>query len=471
MLFPTIEFALFFAVVYIAWWALEGHELPRKLVLLAASWFFYAVAAGPGFLLLLGVMTLLPWRLGKLVAGEPLPARRRFFVLLHVGTALFALSWFKDYDFLRESLDATLGWISPVISPPALEILLPIGISFIAFQGITYTVDIHRGLAVPAPLIDVALFTAFFPNLLSGPIARAGRMLPQFAGAGPRRVLTPYLAVGLFLTGLLKKLILSTYLQTHAVDPFFADPSLYTAPAAGMAILAYAIQIYCDFSGYSDMAIACALLLGIRLPINFDRPYASLNLRDFWHRWHISLSTWLRDYLYIPLGGSRKGPRRTLINLLVTMLLGGLWHGASWTFLAWGALHGLGLTAIHAVGQRRWAIHRLTPGRRKAVAWGMTFAFVSFAWVFFRAPDMTTAFAALRAAMFGGGHQGIEFFVPVVIVMVVAAQLWGRPVPELLAGWLCRLSLPARGAAVAALLVLILKMSPADIPPFLYFKF
>jgi D-alanyl-lipoteichoic acid acyltransferase DltB (MBOAT superfamily) len=471
MLFPTIEFALFFAAVYVAWWSLEGRETPRKLLLLVASWFFYGMAAGAGFLLLLGVMTLLPWRLGNLVAAEASPGRRRFYVGLHAGTALFALSWFKYYDFLRESLDATLGWLSPALSPPALEILLPIGISFIAFQGITYTADIHRGLVKPAPLLDVALFTAFFPNLLSGPIARAGTMLPQFAGAGPRRVLTPYLAVGLFLTGLFKKLILSTYLSTHAVDPFFADPTLFTAPAACLGILAYSVQIYCDFSGYSDMAIACALLLGIRLPANFDRPYAALNLREFWRGWHISLSTWLRDYLYIPLGGSRRGTRRTMINLMVTMLLGGLWHGASWTFLAWGALHGLGQAALHAVGGRRWAFHRLSPRARQATAWAGTFAFVSVAWVFFRAPDMSTALLALRTAAMGGGHQGIELFVPVVIGLVLAVQLSGRPVPTLLAEWLCRQPLAIRGAATAALLVLILKMSPPEVPPFLYFRF
>ena len=257
-------------------------------------------------------------------------------------------------------------------------------------------VDVYRGETRAASLMDVAILQAFFPHLVAGPIVRANELLPQLrTPRDPRAVLA---GPGLFLIlgGLIKKTVVADELARNIVDPVFNDPSSHSGPEVLLAIYGFAAQIYCDFSGYTDMAIGLALLLGFQLPQNFNRPYLALSLRDFWRRWHMTLSRWLRDYLYIPLGGNRDGPRRTYRNLMLTMLLGGLWHGASWTFLLWGGIHGSALSA------ERWGHRRFPRVRVPAwVAWLVTFNVVCVAWVFFRSPDLSTAFDMLGQVFAG----------------------------------------------------------------------
>ncbi|MDB5077340.1 MAG: rane bound O-acyl transferase, partial [Chloroflexi bacterium] len=256
---------------------------------------------------------------------------------------LCLLGWFKYYGFFVANiatLSAKLGMAAPV---PLLQVALPVGISFYTFQSMSYVIDVRRGRSNPASWLDFALFSSFFPHLIAGPIVRASELIPQFAKPRNPMRIEAARAFGLIVGGLVKKVVLADPIATRLVDPVFGSPSVHSRTDVIAAIYGYAVQIYCDFSAYSDMAIGLALLLGFHFPPNFDRPYAAVTLRDFWRRWHMSLSRWLRDYLYIGLGGNRQGRIRTYLNLIVTMLLGGLWHGAAWKFMLWGCIHGGGL--------------------------------------------------------------------------------------------------------------------------------
>ncbi|HTI81335.1 MAG TPA: MBOAT family O-acyltransferase, partial [Acetobacteraceae bacterium] len=346
MLFPTLDFLLFFIVV-LAMLApcTRLHEL-RKLLLTAASYFFYAQWNWHYCLLLAG-SSLLTYAGGILIDRAVVQRTRQWIVGVTVGGHLLLLSTFKYLDFLVGSANHLLHALGTGRELPFMEIILPVGISFFTFHGISYLVDVYRGdVAVCRRLVDILLYLSFFPQLVAGPIVRASFFLPQLARPPLERVpiAEPVL---LILGGLFKKVVIATYLATDLVDPVFFDPSRYRPLDLVLAAYGYAVQIYCDFSAYTDMAIGFATLLGYRFPINFNQPYRAQSLRDFWQRWHISLSSWLRDYLYKPLGGSRGGGWFTARNLMITMLLGGIWHGAAWKFVGWGALHGAGL-----VGER-----------------------------------------------------------------------------------------------------------------------
>ena len=282
-----------------------------------------------------------------------------------------------------------------------IQVVLPVGISFFTFMAIAYVVDVFRGDFEVAGWTDVFLYLSFFPHLVAGPIVRPGELIPQIQERRDERHVDVAGAAWLILGGLFKKVVVSSYLAAQIVDPVFGDPFTRSAPDALFAILGYAIVIYADFSGYTDIAIGVAKLLGFRFPKNFDRPYAARSIQEFWRRWHMTLSRWLRDYLYIPLGGNRRGTRRTLINIFVTMVLGGLWHGAAWTFVFWGAYHGALLAAEQWRRQRASADEvdrddRWFDGLRRCAA---TFALVCVGWVFFRADSLETAFALLRTPL------------------------------------------------------------------------
>jgi D-alanyl-lipoteichoic acid acyltransferase DltB (MBOAT superfamily) len=338
-----------------------------------------------------------------------------------------------------------------------------VGVSFYTFQGISYLVDLWRGdLDRPAGTLDFLVYQAFFPHLFAGPIVRARELIPQFSSPrDPTQV--PYTQAGLLiLGGLGKKLVIADTLGKLVVDPVFAAPGQHPAYEVLFAIYAYAAQIYGDFSGYTDIAIGLALLLGFQFPINFDRPYASASLREFWRRWHISLSSWLRDYLYIPLGGGRAHPYR---NLFLTMLLGGLWHGANWTFVAWGGLHGAGLAVERRSG----------PARRPWLGRLVTFHFVALCWVFFRAPDFSGAFAVLGRLVAWTG-RGTGMITPLLVCLVLA----GTAVQLIPAGtltppvWalLVRLSPVSQGIAFALFFVALSAITPnLGIPAFIYYQF
>ncbi|MEM8934739.1 MAG: MBOAT family O-acyltransferase, partial [Acidobacteriota bacterium] len=405
MLFVEPLFFLFFAVVFAVSWSVP-RDRPRKAVLLAASYLFYA-GWDWRFLGLILLSTAVDFVVSRAIhaAPERSSARRRWLVLSLV-TNLGILATFKYLGFFVDSARAGLHALGVTVADPALSIVLPVGISFYTFQTLSYTIDVFRGRLDPVRnVLDFALFVAFFPQLVAGPIVRAAHFLPQLARrprlgeVAGRRWLT------LFLIGFVKKACVADGVAPH-VEQVFSAPDAFAASAVWLAVALYAIQIYCDFSGYSDMAIACAGLLGYDLGPNFRFPYLASSVADFWRRWHISLSTWLRDYLYIPLGGSRGTRWATTRNLMLTMLLGGLWHGAAWTFVAWGALHGVAL-AVHR-GWRRLVEQRvptitLPPVVTRTASTALTLWVVACGWILFRAESFGDAGVLLKAFVLGRG--------------------------------------------------------------------
>ena len=464
MLFTEPRFFLFFAVVFaLAWTARRNRR--RKAILLAASYLFYA-AWDPRFLSLIVASTLVDhWAAKRIAASEETAPRRRW-LALSLSVNLGILGFFKYFDFFVESASAFLTALGAPEADRALGIILPVGISFFTFQTLSYTIDVYRGRIQPnRSLADFALFVGFFPQLVAGPIVRAADFLPQLARAPRWASVEARLYVGRFLSGFIKKAVIADSIAPR-IDQVFSAPAAHDSLAVWVAVLLYSIQIYCDFSGYTDMAIACAGLLGYRLAVNFDFPYLAHSLADFWRRWHISLSGWLRDYLYIPLGGSRGGRWKTLRNLTVTMLLGGLWHGAAWTFVAWGALHGAGLGV-----QREWSRRGGKLPAARVLGPSLTFVFVATAWVLFRAQSFADAAVLLRAFLLfdAAGSASLSpwhLLWPVALlpIHVLAASGAPRRWLEGLPGWTVS---PLYGAVSALALAFV----PMRSEPFIYFQF
>ena len=342
MIFPTLQFAAFFALVLPLSWLLMPHPRFWKPAMLAASYVFYG-SADLHYVLLLAGCTIWNQALATLIQRTEQERRRSGLLAIAVAGDLGLLGWFKYYGFFVGSVATLTSRLGLAVPLPLLQVALPIGISFFTFQAMSYVIDVRRRDRRPAHPYDFALYLAFFPHLIAGPIVRSSELIPQFASPRDPRRIEAARAFGLICGGLLKKVLLADLLATRLVDPVFGAPLLHSRLDVIVAIYAYAVQIYCDFSAYSDMAIGIALLLGFQFPQNFDRPYMAVTLQDFWRRWHMTLSRWLRDYLYIGLGGNRKGRARTYLNLMLTMLLGGLWHGAAWHYVLWGGLHGAGL--------------------------------------------------------------------------------------------------------------------------------
>src|SRR2546423_10227541 len=388
MLFPTSGFLLFFLVVAAAMAVLETRFTAKKAVLVVASYYFYAQWDWR-FCFLLAASTGVSYLAGRLIGASPRHDRQRLILTVAVALHLGLLGVFKYFDFFVLSANELARQLGLTHELPFLEILLPVGISFFTFHGISYVTDVYRGdAAVCRNPLDMALYMSFFPQLVAGPIVRAAYFLPQLARPSIEPIpIGP--ALLLILGGLFKKVVVANYLATGLVDPVFSAPTSYGGPDLLLATYGYAVQIYCDFSAYTDMAIALAALCGFRFPANFNQPYRAERLREFWQRWHISLSTWLRDYLYKPLGGNRHGRLKTYRNLMITMLLGGIWHGAGWKFVVWGALHGGGLAVERLI--EPWLGRRsLTPAGKLLPAI-IVFHFVCFAWIFFRAEDFAMA--------------------------------------------------------------------------------
>lgn len=405
MLYNSLTYLVFFTIVLGTYWALPTHRARLSLLLLA-SWVFYA-AWYPIYLLLFLVVIGVNYGLALAVDATRItrqPLARRI-VALTVVVNLANIGFFKYFNFFVDNGAEVATWLSgSTWHPPALDVVLPLGISFYTFQKIAYVVDVFRGdaPAIRNPL-KMALFASFFPQLIAGPIVRANEFIPQLGSI--RRFDAGRFLHGLDLIaiGLFKKVLIADQLAPFA-DQFFGAPQGTGAMTAMLGIYAYTAQIYCDFSGYTDIGRGCAYCLGYELPRNFQAPYLSGNLTEFWRRWHMTLSQWLRDYLYVPLGGNRRGAVRTYWNLLVTMTLGGLWHGASWNFVIWGVLHGVGLAATRWVHERLGIAPTapLLRGRLyPLLATIATFHFVAFAWVFFRAPDLDGAFSVFRALASG----------------------------------------------------------------------
>src|ERR1700733_1146278 len=404
MLFSSYTFLFqFLPAVVLAFAAARRHS-PRAgiLVLAGASLFFYG-AWRPVYLLLLLASIAANFSLGLLMED---PRRRRAIGMLGVALNLALLGYFKYTDFIFGSIHALSG-----VPLPSLDIVLPLGISFFTFQQIAYLVDVMRGARVERDIVSYTLFVSFFPHLIAGPLVHHAEMIPQFKrGRTSRSAVLAARGIAIFAAGLFKKVVIADNLAQF-VSPVFAHLDAgggVTMPWAWLATLAYTSQIYFDFSGYSDMAIGLALLFGIRLPVNFRSPYQATSIIEFWRRWHITLSRFLRDYLYIPLGGNRLGEQRRYFNLIVTMLLGGLWHGAGWNFLIWGGLHGIYLAINHLWRGWRAAVARAsaTGPAAKGLGWAVTFFAVIIAWVFFRARTMAGAWQMLAGLFgFGGGSS------------------------------------------------------------------
>ena len=477
---------MLFTIMFGFYALIHKHNRIRNGYLLAFSLFFYYKCSGFYFILLL-ISTILDYIFGFKIFNSS-GWRRRFFLFLSIMTNLGLLFYFKYSYFIVDSINYLMGSNIQALNFMASfsnnlfqtefsvsEIILPVGISFYTFQTLSYSIDIYRGKIEPCGrLLDFAFFVSFFPQLVAGPIVRAIDFLPQ--------INKPYSlsrkgfgnAVFLIVTGLVKKVVISDYISVNFVDRVFDNPEIYSGFMNLMAVYGYSIQIYCDFSGYSDMAIGLAALLGFKLPINFNNPYKSKSITEFWRRWHISLSTWLRDYLYISIGGNRKGKIRTYINLLITMLLGGLWHGAALKFIIWGGIHGLGL-----------AFHKLwlsVVKVKKNLLWSLlsmllTFHFVAFCWMYFRAIDIKTVQSMI--------HQIFYDFDLTEISSCI--QGYWKPFSFILFGFVIHL-LPSKFKLylkksfsstpiyiqvlmISLLIFLIYQAKSAEIQPFIYFQF
>jgi D-alanyl-lipoteichoic acid acyltransferase DltB (MBOAT superfamily) len=458
MVFPSVEFAIFFPPVLALSWLLMPRPALWKPFVLACSYVFYA-AADPRFCLLLAGVTV-----ANQLGAEAVLRGHRWAVAVTVAIDLGVLAVFKYYGFFTGQVDALLDDIGLGLPLPLITIALPVGLSFFTFQAISYVVDVRRGLCEKARLVDFALYLSFFPHLVAGPIVRAREFLPQLASPRDPRDVAVGSGVFLIALGLVKKVVIADFLARNVVDPVFAVPEAYHAGDAWLAMYAYAAQIYCDFSGYTDIAIGLALLMGIVFPRNFNRPYRAASFQDFWRRWHMTLSRYLRDFLYIPLGGNRGGKVKAARNVMITMLLGGLWHGAAWGFVLWGGLHGTYLVVERVLRERVSA-----PGWLR---WLVVFNLVVLAWIPFRAPDLSIARAFLDRLFSPGAATLLTPGVAVALLLVIGLQL----VPEKpLTGLRMRLEAArpaALGLGLAVTVALVGASVPGQaVPPFIYFQF
>ena len=404
MLFNSLTFVVFFTVVVAAYWSIRSWTL-RKNLLVLASYIFYG-AWNPPFAALLFSTTAMDFWLGARIARAKGTHAKKVWLVASVAMNLSMLGFFKYGNFLLENFQWLMARIGVIYHPPHLDILLPVGISFYTFHSLSYTLDVYRGVMQPTKsLRDFVLAVSFFPQLVAGPIVRAGDFLPQLV-APPKPQTGRFLwGLALMTLGLFEKVVLADTMLAGSADRVFSYGGPLIALDSWMGVVAFAGQIFFDFAGYSTCAIGAALCLGFHLKDNFRFPYAAIGFSDFWRRWHISLSTFLRDYLYFPLGGNRVGWARAAINLVIVMFLGGLWHGAAWTFVVWGLLHGFYLVAEHTLraffGNSAW-----TDSLAVKILLGLvTYAAVCLAWVFFRANDFATATRMLRG-MFGGHAHG-----------------------------------------------------------------
>jgi D-alanyl-lipoteichoic acid acyltransferase DltB (MBOAT superfamily) len=485
VLFPTIQFGIFFPIVFVVSWLLRPSPRAWKLFMLAASAYFYYEGCLQAripqelairYCLLLFAVAVTNQVFGLLIHRTRPPAARQLLLTAALVVNLGLLGYFKYFVLIRDTVGTVIGWAGGDSNPlPVLRPILPIAISFFIFQAISYIVDIYKDTLRPTTLLNFATYLSFFPHLVAGPIVRASEFLPQLEVQPDPRHVDSARAFRLIIAGMFKKVVISSFLLEAAVTPVFATPELHGSLDILLGIYAYAFLIYCDFSGYTDMAIGFALLLGVQFPQNFDSPYRAVTLQDFWRRWHMTLSRWLRDYLYIPLGGNRKGGWKTYRNLMLTMLLGGLWHGASWTFVVWGGIHGTWQAGERWVAERRRAQglpeEPATPLGR-TLRWFVTFHVVCLAWVFFNARTFSQAADILEQLVSFGGENTLA--TPLLLVTILA-MLASQFVPE---EWVTEVQvrfsytpIVVQGVVLALCLWVIDALGPSGVAPFIYFQF
>jgi D-alanyl-lipoteichoic acid acyltransferase DltB (MBOAT superfamily) len=470
MLFTSIQFVVFFLVVLALNQPLRRWPLLQKLMLLVASYYFYA-QWNWHYLFLVWFSTVVDYTIGLRLPRSPSPRR---LIIISVIVNLGFLAIFKYANWLIDTFNGGAAVLGSNVHITPLDVILPVGISFYTFQSLSYTIDVYRGVMQPRRnFLDYALAVAFFPQLEAGPIVRAREFFAELDGPKRVQLADVQRALVLIAFGFAKKMVFADSLAVIA-DSVFDHPAGAGFWNTLLAIYAFALQIYCDFSGYTDIAIGCALLLGIRFPQNFNYPYIAQSIQDFWRRWHMTLSRWLRDYLYISLGGNRGSAARTLVNLMITMLLGGLWHGASWNFVIWGGLHGMYLV-IERVGLSRWQLWQ-SPSRAMAlVRWFVTFHLVCFAWIFFRSRSLTGAVQMIGNLLHGATAALRDFSqehhlgIMLLIALMLATHFFNgyRNTKE-------RLGVdrgPRFAAAMTLVLLLLILFTPNHSAPFIYFQF
>lgn len=473
MIFSSGVFLWLFAAFVAIYLLLQHKTTARLLFVTAFSYYFYYKSSGTYFFLL-AIVTVCDFLIAHYIYKVSVQWKRKLLVTLSLCIDLGLLCYFKYTNFFGSVIaSVTGGTFTP------LDIFLPVGISFFTFQSLSYTIDVYRRQIVPLTnLLDYAFYVSFFPQLVAGPIVRARDFIPQIRR--PLFVSREMFGRAIFLIagGLFKKAVISDYISVNFVDRVFDAPTLYSGVENLMAVYGYALQIYCDFSGYSDMAIGIALLLGFQFNINFNSPYKSASVTEFWRRWHISLSSWLRDYLYISLGGNRKGKIRQYVNLIITMFLGGLWHGAAWNFVFWGLLHGVAL-ACHKFFRSIMGRDKTyqSTGFRRFMAILLTFHFVCLCWIFFRSSSFSTALDVFtqigtnfHAAVFTqllAGYKGVFF------LMLLGYLLHFMP-DKLEAGatrLVIRMPLLLQALLIVTIIYIVIQVKTAGIQPFIYFQF
>ena len=469
MLFSSGTFWVLF-LVFIPVYSLLKRRLWQMIVFVVAfSFYFYYKSSGV-FVMLLFATSLFDWLLSRLLVRLKSVTARKLCVACSLTASLGILGYFKYANFFLWNISAMVG-----ANFQPLDLILPVGISFYTFQSISYIVDVYKGRVAPTRTwLEYAFFLSFFPALVAGPIVRADYFLPQIRENRHATRDEVYMGFWLIILGVVKKAIIADYIAQYN-DLIFQSPTGYSGFETVMGIIGYTMQIYCDFSGYSDMAIGIALIMGFRLAQNFNFPYKSQNLTDFWRRWHISLSTWLRDYIYIPLGGNRKGTRRTYINNFATMLIGGLWHGAAWKFVFWGAMHGAGL-AVHKAS-KPWLDRLGSSWPVKALSWFVTMTVVALLWVFFRADSWTDSWLIIKNAF---TDFSLDYALPfasarilwliMMLVIIVAHALptnfWGKAAAAFVKSpWIIKLLI------FIVVVQLVIELRGEDVAPFIYFQF
>ncbi len=469
MLFSSGLFWILFLIFIPLYASLKKSRAKMVIFVVCFSLYFYYKSSGLFFLMLIGT-SFVDWFISRKIYHMKSRSPRRVLMWFSILLSLSILGYFKYANFFLWNWNQMVeGNFQP------LDIILPVGISFYTFQSISYVVDVYKGKIAPTRYwIDYLFFLSFFPALVAGPIVRADYFLPQLKNNKEASLREIYGGLWLIIVGIVKKALIADYISQYN-DLIFNDPSLYTGVQTLMGVLGYTMQIYCDFSGYSDMAIGLALIMGFKLGINFDSPYQSRNLTEFWRRWHISLSSWLRDYVYIPLGGNRKGTFRTYVNNFLTMLIGGLWHGAAWKFVFWGAMHGVGL-AVHKACK---PVLKRIPDNFVTIFifWALTFTYVSLLWVFFRAASFEDSILIIRNIFVNFDWMQIpQFFearkvwcimMIVLIIFHFIPQRWADFTEEMFARspWILKL------LVFLFVIQLVIEFMSEEVAPFIYFQF